>query len=77
MFCVREVALGLAFRGRFDVVERFRAIRWGFVELELGIDGTSWDIGGVRGDLHLWGCCGGLGHGCHCGFVDIMESSED
>ena len=51
--CVAIVALGLAFRGRFDVVERLGAVLGAFVELELGGEGASRNVGRVVRDLQL------------------------
>ena len=74
---VPVVALGLAFRRGLDEVKRFGAIRWGFVKLELGGNGTSGDVGGVAGDVDLGGRGCSLGGGCHCVFADLLNFRED
>jgi len=64
---VSEVALGLAFWWRFDIVEGFRAVDWCFVEVEVGYDGTSRYIRRVMYGLQLLGSDGGLSLCCHRG----------
>lgn len=72
---VAEVALGLAFGGVFDVIERFGVVGWGFVELELSGHGTSRDVGGVVSGYGSGGGGGGCGLCCrrHCAFTAAVE----
>lgn len=66
---VSEVALGLAFWWRLDIIEGLRAVDRCFVEVEVGYDGTPRYVRRVMRDLQLLGRDGGLGLCCHCGSV--------